>query len=267
MRTKNICKFVSGSEPDKLETLCFIFESNPAIMEKEVILAQNRVFLIKQGTGDFFCGGNKVSFSPGCLIFAFEGEQVSVSAQDTSCQYMYIDFNGIRGGNLLSRFSIHRQNRMFTGFDGLVPFWHDSLTRASEENIDLAAESMLLYAFSRLSGTSSAQNDLIKQITEITEQDFTNHELSMSLIADELSYNAKYLSHIFKEKMGIGYTEYLRNVRLKYAVSLLDFGIDSVKNVAFLSGFSDPLYFSTVFKNSLGMSPREYQKRNKVGQD
>ena len=58
--------------------------------------------------------------------------------------------------------------------------------------------------------------------------------------------------------MGTSYTEYLRMLRLKYAVSLLDHGLDSIKNVALLSGFSDPLYFSTVFKQALGVSPKEY---------
>jgi AraC-like DNA-binding protein len=61
--------------------------------------------------------------------------------------------------------------------------------------------------------------------------------------------------------MGIGYAEYLRNLRIKYAVSLFDHGIDSVKNVALLSGFSDPLYFSTVFKTVVGLSPKEYLKK------
>jgi AraC-like DNA-binding protein len=61
----------------------------------------------------------------------------------------------------------------------------------------------------------------------------------------------------------MNYSEYLRSVRLKYAITLLDHGIDSVKNVALLSGFSDPLYFSKVFKDSIGISPKGYIK-NKI---
>lgn len=94
---------------------------------------------------------------------------------------------------------------------------------------------------------------------EITEEQFNDPGLSIASLAETLGYNAKYLSHTFKDKMGIGYTEYLRNLRIKYAISLLDHGIDSVKNVALLSGFTDPLYFSTVFKKSVGVSPKEYK--------
>ena len=37
----------------------------------------------------------------------------------------------------------------------------------------------------------------------------------------------------------------------------------TVKEVAYAAGFSDPLYFSTVFKKSLGQSPKEYMKSSK----
>ena len=58
----------------------------------------------------------------------------------------------------------------------------------------------------------------------------------------------------------MGYTEYLHMFRIKYAISLFENGLDSIKNVAFLSGYSDPLYFSTVFKNKIGISPKNYIK-------
>ena len=45
------------------------------------------------------------------------------------------------------------------------------------------------------------------------------------------------------------------------AQSLFNEGLDSVKNVALLSGFSDPLYFSKVFKKRVGCAPTEYISR------
>ena len=117
---------------------------------------------------------------------------------------------------------------------------------------------MLLYALSRLRADSAEKNSIINEVVSITEECFMQSTLSVSTVAAELGYNEKYLSHLFKLKMGISYSEYLRNLRLKYAVSLFEHGIDSVKNVALLSGFSDPLYFSSVFKKAIGVSPKEY---------
>ncbi|MBE5732376.1 MAG: helix-turn-helix transcriptional regulator, partial [Clostridiales bacterium] len=56
-------------------------------------------------------------------------------------------------------------------------------------------------------------------------------------------------------------------IRIKHAVTLLDYGIDSIKNVALLSGFTDPLYFSNVFKAQIGISPTQYLKNKNEKKD
>ncbi len=58
--------------------------------------------------------------------------------------------------------------------------------------------------------------------------------------------------------MGTTFSEYLKTLRLRHAVFLIEQGITSVKNVALLSGYRDPLYFSKVFRQSLGVSPSEF---------
>ncbi len=258
MKTKNICKFIPESSADKLEIHSFILESELSAMTALQRLKHNRIILVKQGCGIFSFDNTKIYFSPGAVVFGFEGEDFSTHTDDI-CEYMYISFSGTRSDVLFRRFGINKNNRIFPKADGLIPLWHDSLSRASTETIDLASESVLLYTFSRFSGVSAENCDLINKIIEFSEQHFTDSDLSLSAVAEQLSYNPKYISHIFKEKMGIGYSEYLRNLRIKYAISLLDHGIDSIKNVAILSGFSDPLYFSSVFKKTLGKSPNEYK--------
>ena len=42
------------------------------------------------------------------------------------------------------------------------------------------------------------------------------------------------------------------------AVFLMDQGVTAIKNVALLSGYKDPLYFSNVFKKAVGLTPSEY---------
>ena len=92
----------------------------------------------------------------------------------------------------------------------------------------------------------------------MTEKHFRDPKLSLEQIAKKIGYNPKYLSHYFKKKMNVSYSEYLRLFRFKYAISLFELGISSVKNVALLSGFSDPLYFSNAFKKAIGISPKDF---------
>lgn len=259
MKSKNICKFPNSSILGGIITVSsFVKETDSEVMCALTSLRSHRMILITEGDGQFKINGELHRVHKGSLIFAFEHEDISLFSG--TVVYMYVDYSNSRADELHRRFDITPLTRTFEGFDSLIPLWQESLSRASDKSIDLATESILLYTFSRLSDAAPEKNELIGKIAEITEREFSDPDLSIGDIAVKLNYHPKYLSHLFKEKMGIGYSEYLRSVRLKYAITLLDHGIDSVKNVALLSGFSDPLYFSKVFKDSVGVSPTVYVK-------
>ena len=249
---------VFGENP--LLISCFVKESDTDVMMMRSGLKNNRMILITQGEGTAYVDDSRYMLKKGTLLFCFADESISVK-EAKELTYMYIDFSGMRATELFRKFNVNSLSRLFEDFDGIIPLWEESLFRASEETVDIVAESILLYSFSRLYDNSKTDNGLLGKIIEITEQSFNDCELSISEIAEELSYNPKYLSHFFKERAGVTYSEFLRSVRLKYAISLFDHGIDSIKNVALLSGFSDPLYFSGVFKKSVGLSPKEYIKK------
>lgn len=265
MKDRNICKFtIEASVSTMLNIHNFIYETNPEIMKSKQLLICNRAILVNQGKGTFYFNKNAVPFQQGSLVFGFSDEVFEANCNEL-CEYMYISFDGSRADDLFNRFKINKFNRSFSNFDGLLPFWHNSLSRADQSNIDIISESILLHTFSRLSEASTEQKSVINEILELTEENFTDPDLSLSVISKKLAYNPKYISHLFSEKMGMGYSEYLRTVRIKHAISLFDYGIDSVKNVALLSGFTDPLYFSTVFKKAIGISPKEYKTRLSKG--
>ena len=256
MRQNNICKFVPTHAAIALNVHNFVHETDREIMNTPQQLPHNLAVLVCDGVGKIKSGAHSVQISRGTLLFAFAGEMFM--AEGDALQYMYIGFSGERANELFNRYRITPATRSFSGFDSIVPLWQESLTRASEENVDLLAESMLLYTFSRLSAGIAKTNDIVNKMLKLLENYFTEPDISINAIADELGYNAKYLSHLFKDKLGIGYSEHLRNLRIQYAITLFDHGIDSVKNVALLSGFQDPLYFSSVFKKSVGVSPTQY---------
>ena len=259
MRSKNICKFVTPDTDSQLMPLRFILETEPEAMGTPTPGPVFRMVLVARQEGRFRLGNRCHRCAAGDVILFFENETYLFEGEP-GFQYMYIDFKGSRSAELFRRFGISENNRLFSGFDGLIPLWMESLSRASGENIDLAAESMLLYTLSKFTAETSRASDRINQIIEMTEDCFSDPQLSISTVAEQLGYSSKYLSHIFKKKMGMGYTEYLQTYRIRYAVSLFEHGLDSIKNVALLSGFSDPLYFSTVFKNKIGVSPKSYIK-------
>ena len=258
---ENICKFVTGTSEEGLHTERFVLEKNPDIMKKGIKITQNVLFLITGGEGIIEVGQKRYAVSLGDLLFAFSGECV-MTTENRSLEYAYICFGGTRAQTLLFRFRISKETRHLEGYDGLIPIWRESISRATDETVDLASEAMVIYTLSRLTVSKDAKNPLLQSILEITEEEYRDPDFSLSECSERLGYNSKYLSHFFKERMKVNFTDYLRTKRINYATMLFDNGIDSVKNVALLSGFSDPLYFSSVFKQVVGISPAGYSRRH-----
>ena len=257
MKKDNICKFVTSYKNENLKTINFIYETQVNTMRNKITLKNNVIILTVGGTGEFNFDNQKITISVGQLIFGFSGETFYVT-NDDSLEYLYISFNGNRTEELFKRFNINKYNRLFDNQQGLIPFWTDSLTRAEIDNIDLLSEGVLLYSLSKLKKYNVIKEDVVNKIIEYVDKNFDDVDLSLQKIADNWSYNSKYLSIVFKKRTGIGFVEYLKNIRLKHAVFLMEKGVNSIKNIAYLCGFKDSMYFSKVFKQDLGVSPKEY---------
>ncbi len=255
---KNVCKFpLSLPSSRGLSILRFVREAELTVLRSPTPLPSHRALLCIGGVGVLEANGTACRLCRGDLCFFFAGETIRLSAGEEPI-FLYIDFEGPRAEELFRRFDITPLSRLYAGLEGLGPVWEEALCRSAPATLDLAAESLLLHTLCHLCRGEGEDGGLISRVIALTEEGFADPALSLCSLAATLSYHPKYLSHIFKERTGIGYTEYLRSVRIKYATALFDRGIDSVKNVALLSGFADPLYFSAVFKRSIGRSPREY---------
>lgn len=55
--------------------------------------------------------------------------------------------------------------------------------------------------------------------------------------------------------------EYITMIRMRQAGRMLENGNLTLKEVALACGYTDPFYFSRVFKKQMGLSPSDYKKR------
>ncbi|MBQ8879572.1 MAG: helix-turn-helix transcriptional regulator [Clostridia bacterium] len=74
----------------------------------------------------------------------------------------------------------------------------------------------------------------------------SNNDAEISVIRFVYAYSNKYLSALIKSNLGESFTTYLTRKRMERATALMNEGNRSVADVAFFSGYSDPLYFSKV---------------------
>lgn len=94
----------------------------------------------------------------------------------------------------------------------------------------------------------------------------SNHfkeNLSLSALAAAFGYNPSYLSRSFHKMFGISYNEYLKMLRLREAILLLNKSEFSVTECALESGFGSTRSFYRAFREEFGCSPNEYIRSKK----
>ena len=116
-------------------------------------------------------------------------------------------------------------------------------------------------AFSAVSGFSPVVDIVRAEIAKgVSDSTF-----SLEDFMKKLPLNYDYVRKLFKKEMGVTPHEYLLRERMELARSLILSGISnqysgySVSQIAEACGFSEPLYFSRVFKKYFGVAPSEYK--------
>ena len=67
-----------------------------------------------------------------------------------------------------------------------------------------------------------------------------------------------------KSLTGLSQGEFIRNVRLKHAVQMLNNNVGNISEIAFAVGFNDPKYFGRCFKIEFVMTPKEFPEAHRV---
>lgn len=102
------------------------------------------------------------------------------------------------------------------------------------------------------------------QALNYIKENFTQNDLTLNLIAEQLHISQSYLTRIIKQKTGVNFTDYLNKLRINMAINLLldkdnDYTINDISNMV---GYSSQHYFSRAFKNYMGLSPNQYRNKN-----
>lgn len=87
-----------------------------------------------------------------------------------------------------------------------------------------------------------------------------NERLRINELADYIGVNRSYLTSSFKKNVGCSPQEFLVDLRMKKAKSLLKQTDMPISGVANAVGYTDQLAFSKAFKRYSGMSPRMYKE-------
>lgn len=88
-------------------------------------------------------------------------------------------------------------------------------------------------------------------------------DLSLDIVADEVSLSPRYLSKLFKEYTGENFTEFVNRHKMDHAKDLILNTKLTISAISDRFGFSSPAYFIKKFKVAYGMTPNEYRVQQK----
>jgi len=89
--------------------------------------------------------------------------------------------------------------------------------------------------------------------------DHLGQELTLELVAREIFISPYYLSRIFKKCIGTNFIHYVMGLRIDRAKHLLFTTNDTIDSIAQQVGYQECNSFRRLFKQQVGMTPREYR--------
>lgn len=124
---------------------------------------------------------------------------------------------------------------------------------AGQEMIDLA----LAY---RDRNVISRYGEILRQARDYIESNVHRPDMTLQDVAGHVALSNNHFSTVFSQEMGLTFTEYVTRVRLERAKHLLSSTSCRSVEIAAAIGYSDPHYFSYLFKKQVGLSPRDFRK-------
>lgn len=112
-----------------------------------------------------------------------------------------------------------------------------------------------------------AIHPVVEQIKADMQKNFTDGTYSAETALRKIPLNYDYVRKLFKKETGVTPHDYLNDVRMNRARLYIENGIANnysnftVSQISEACGFSEPLYFSRVFKKRFGVSPMQYTTR------
>lgn len=106
-------------------------------------------------------------------------------------------------------------------------------------------------------------DDFIRNVLRSVEENIQNSAFKIDDLAEAMSMSRTVFYRKIKSLVGVSPVDFVKSMRIKRAIQLLEQDEYTVSEVGYMSGFTTPQYFSRVFKEAMGCTPKEYKLKHK----
>ncbi|HIW50647.1 MAG TPA: AraC family transcriptional regulator [Candidatus Blautia intestinavium] len=227
------------------------------------------IHYILKGQGIYKARGKIFRLGPGDAFLICPGELIYYQADmKEPWSYTWIGMQGIKIKGYLERTTLPDKLTVHYGQDDQMRLCHEKMFEADKlpRNRDLIMNSIMyeyLFLLARKFpndqlSVSEKKSDYVEKALKFIEARYCD-PVTIQDIADDLNINRSYLHRLFKSFTGFSIQGYLLDYRVRQACILLRDTDLSVRVIAHSVSYADPLYFSRIFHQKMGMSPSDYR--------
>ena len=240
--------------------------------------ACTELFYVVGGMGQFKVAEKLIPVSPDDLVIVNPNvEHTEVSLNASPLEYIVLGVEGMEfaadenGDRRYSAFNFH------SGREDILPYLRGMLREIEQKSagyevvcqdlLEVLVVKLMRHTDFSLTVTPAQQSS--KECAEARRYIDSNFKENISLdqLAELTHVNKYYLVHSFSKEYGVSPINYLIGRRIEESRYLLADTNHSLSQISHMLGFSSPSYFSQSFRKLEGISPMEYQKRQRAARE
>lgn len=261
---ESICNVIPVQQGGQdLRIAHFVYETEYKTLHQPFFPLIYYLHIVTSGSGVLSVAGKEHPITTGDIFFGFPAREFTLKGSD-DLRYIYISFMGADAQKMMEDMHIVPNFPVYRGHKDLCQTFYTTVKNSTQSNAMLLAQGLLFFTLSRLHPSEYREEQSNPQTfaaaVAYVGKHFTDPTLCLKTIAQVSSYTEKYISALFIKEMKMPFSKYLTYLRIERAKNLLTTGIYTIGQVAQLCGFTDPLYFSKVFKKETGCTPTVYKK-------
>ena len=196
-----------------------------------------------------------------------------IADQEIPWEYTWIEFDGLRAKETLEMTGLCPDNPVYrASYKDIAETMKEEMlyiVNHKEESSFHLIGHLYLFIDSLVRSSSSVHHRrgtslrdfYIKEAFSFIEQNFQN-DISIEDISAFCGLNRSYFGKIFRENTGKSPQDFLISYRMTKATELLKLTNLSVGDIGNAVGYPNQLHFSRAFKNTYGISPRQWRNEN-----